>query len=92
MIDAKLALEADPNLLKAHHRLAQAQMHLRRFKAAMQSAKAGHAALGIKADRTTDFTMLMDKIAIEGSLKGDYSGFDGQVLQVSSIHTQIVFV
>jgi hypothetical protein len=84
MLDANLAIEQEPKLLKAHHRLAQAQLGLERFKAAMQSAQAGQRLLDIKADRTTDFTMLMDQIAMAGAMKADYAGFNGRVLQVSS--------
>ena len=85
MLDAKLAIEQDPKLFKANHRLAQAQLGLERFKAAMQSAQAGQRLLDIKADRTTDFTILMDQIAMAGVLKADYAGFDGRILQVSSL-------
>ncbi|KAA6428841.1 MAG: hypothetical protein FRX49_01716 [Trebouxia sp. A1-2] len=84
MLDAKLAVEKDPKLLKAHHRLAQAQLGLERFKAALQSAQAGQCLLNMKADRTTDFTILMDQIAMAGALKADYAGFDGRILQVRS--------
>lgn len=83
MLDANLAIEQEPKLLKAHHRLAQAQLGLERFKAAMQIAQAGQRLLDIKADRT-DFTMLMDQIAMAGAMKADYAGFNGRVLQVSS--------
>ena len=85
MVNAKLAVEKDPKLLKAHHRLAQAQLGLERFKAAIQSAQAGQRLLDIKADRTTDFTILMDQIAMAAALKADYAGFDGRILQVSSL-------
>lgn len=82
MLDAKAAIEQDPALTKAHHTLAQAQLGLGRFKAAMQSARGGERLLNLKADRTTDFTILMDQIAMAGALKGDYAAFDGRVLQV----------
>ncbi|DBB01102.1 hypothetical protein WJX77_003106 [Trebouxia sp. C0004] len=84
MLDANWAIKQDPKLLKAHHRLAQAQLGLERFKAAMQSAQAGQRLLDMKADRTTDFTMLMDRIAMAAAMKADYAGFDGRVLQVRS--------
>jgi len=90
MLDAKLALEQDPKLLKAHHRLAQAQLGLESFKAAMQSAQAGQHLLDIKADRTTDFTILMDQIAMAGALKADYAGFDGRILQVNSLQPSLL--
>ncbi len=90
MLDAKLAIEQDPKLLKAHHRLAQAQLGLERFKAAMQSARAGQRLLDIKADRTTDFTILMDQIAMAGALKADYAAFDGRILQVSSLQPSLL--
>ena len=90
ILDAKLAVEKDPKLLKAHHRLAQAQLGLERFKAAMQSAQAGQRLLDMKADRTTDFTILMDQIAMAGALRADYAGFDGRVLQVSSLQPSLL--
>ena len=82
MLDAKMAVEADAKLLKAHHRLAQAQLALGRFKAAVQTARTGQRLLDMKADRATAFTLLMDQIAMAGAVKGDYAGFDGLVLQV----------
>lgn len=90
MLDAKLAVEKDPKLLKAHHRLAQAQLGLERFKAALQSAQAGQCLLNMKADRTTDFTILMDQIAMAGALKADYAGFDGRILQVGSLQPSLL--
>lgn len=89
MLDARLAIEQDPKL-KAHHRLAQAQLGLERFKAAMQSAQAGQRLLDIKADRTTDFTILMDQIAMAGALKADYAGFDGRILQVGCLQPSLL--
>lgn len=82
MVDAKAAIEQDPGLIKAHHTLAQAQLGLGRFKAAMQSARGGERLLNLKADRTTEFTILMDQIAMAGALQGDYAAFDGRILQV----------
>ena len=84
MLDAKLALEHDPNNLKARYRQAQAQLALSKYKAAMQTARVGERLLNVKSDRQTDFGLLMDQIAMAGAMTGDYSGFDGRMLQVSS--------
>ena len=82
MLDAKKSIELDNKMIKAHYRLTQAQLHLGRFKAAVGSARAGERLLNIKASRATDFTMLLDQIAVASALQGDYAAFDGRVLQV----------
>jgi len=46
MVDAKMAIRFDASLLKAHHRLTQAQLGLERFKAAMQTAQGRAAPAG----------------------------------------------
>lgn len=83
MVDAKKAIELDNKMIKAHYRLTKAQLQLGRFKAAVRSARAGEHLLNIKASRTTEFTVLLDEIAVAGALQGDYAAFDGRVLQVT---------
>lgn len=84
MLDAKKAIDLDGKMVKAHHALACAQLTLRRFKAAAMSARAGERLLNLKADRTTDFTLLLDQIAAAGAMQGDYAAFDGRILEVST--------
>ena len=84
MLDAKKSIELDKSMIKAYYRLTQAQLQLGRFKAAVGSARAGELLLNIKASRTTDFSMLLDQIAVAAALQGDYVAFDGRVLQVAS--------
>lgn len=84
-MDAKKAIELDNKMIKAHYRLTKAQLHLGRFKAAVRSARAGERLLNIKASRTTEFTMLLEEIAVAGALQGDYAAFDGRVLQVTLV-------
>lgn len=86
MVDAKKAIELDNKMIKAYYRLTKAQLQLGRFKAAVHSARAGERLLNIKASRTTEFTVLLDEIAVAGALQGDYTAFDGRVLQVTACH------
>ena len=82
MLNARKALDLDSKSVTAHHALAQAQLGLGRFKAAVLSARAGERLLKLKADRTTEFSLLLDQIAAVAALQGDYTAFDGRVLEV----------
>ena len=84
MLDAKKAIDMNGKLVKAHHALACAHLSLRRFKAAVMSARAGERLLNLKADRTTDFTLLLDQVAAAGAQQGDYAAFDGRILEVAT--------
>lgn len=83
LLDARMALEHDPKSLKAHHRQAQAQLGLGKYRAAMLTARAGERLLNMKADRQSDFGSLMNQIAMAGVVNNDYSGFDGRTLTAS---------
>jgi tetratricopeptide (TPR) repeat protein len=74
-----------PSWLKPLHRLAEAYRAAGRFAAATSACRRGEALCEANSEGRTEFSPLMDRIAVEAAICGNYiAGFDGRVLEVRS--------
>lgn len=81
---ARKANTLRPKWTKPLHRLAEALLECGEFAAAVAACKQGESLCIANSDGHTEFTPLMDKLAIEAALKGSAVGFTGRQLEVRS--------
>ena len=81
---AKKAHALRPKWTKPLHRLAEALLACGEFPAAVSACKHGESLCTANSEGHTEFTPLLDKLAIEAALKGRAVGFTGRKLEVRS--------
>ncbi|KAK9828720.1 hypothetical protein WJX72_001708 [[Myrmecia] bisecta] len=83
-IDAGKAIQLCPAWPKPYFRLAQAQAALCQCGEAVRTCRKAEALYDTKANVSTDFTPLLDQIAVCAAREGSHAGFDGRQLEVRS--------
>ena len=88
--DAGAAVEVRPTWPKPYYTLAQIHQRSAQFRAAVHACRQGEALQEPKSNLHSDFSQLLDQIAIQSALSGDLVGFDGRHLEVGGpIQTSI---
>lgn len=82
VFDCEKAIALRPAWPKPHYRLALAHLALGQWAAATARCRAGEALLDRKAGGGSDFTALLDRIAMEAAVAGSDEGFDGRRIEV----------
>lgn len=82
ILDSEKAAALRPSWPKPHYRQALAHLALCQWAAAAACCRAGEALLDRKAGGGTEFTPLLDRIALAAALAGSDEGFYGRRLEV----------
>lgn len=82
VFDCEKAIALRPSWPKPHYRLALAYRALGQWANATDRCRAGDAFLDRKAGGGSDFSTLLDRIAMEAAEAGSDEGFDGRRLEV----------
>ncbi|PRW57622.1 tetratricopeptide repeat 1 [Chlorella sorokiniana] len=84
VVDAQRAHRLLPSWPKPLYRLAQAQLALGRWEEAVATCNKGHALAPQSSEGKSEFTPLLDTVAVTAARAGSLAGYDGMQLEVRS--------